>query len=205
MTQRLSIRLMLLVAALLAGCARSAPIRFYTLSPLTATRQKADAVCQGPTMGTVAVGPTTVPPYLDRPQIVRRLSANELDLLEFHQWAEPLQDSFGRILVENLTALLRDDGIQVRPWQGPVTAADYRVGVRLIALDNTGDDAVVLIAEWDILPGEGGESLADRRTWIEKKTTGEDIEALVAAQSEALAELSRQMAVELRSRVGNIP
>ena len=39
---------------------------------------------------TVGVGPVTLPPYLDRPQLVTRAGSNRAVLADFDSWVEPL-------------------------------------------------------------------------------------------------------------------
>ena len=89
-------RLIVMLAAVvgMAGCnlTASQPTHFYVLTPLT----RADRL--QPITGdklelALGVGPVTLPSYLDRPQIVTRLESNRLDMAEFEQWAEPLQES----------------------------------------------------------------------------------------------------------------
>jgi uncharacterized lipoprotein YmbA len=79
----------------LTGCADSQPTRFYTLSPL------ADASGGTPLADlpefTVGVGPVTLPPYLDRPQLVTRAGGNRMVLADFDSWVEPLQGMFARV------------------------------------------------------------------------------------------------------------
>jgi len=63
------------------------------------------AVASGSAEPRPGVGPVTLPPYLDRSQIVMSDRANELNLAEFDQWAESLQTNFTRVLGENLVAV----------------------------------------------------------------------------------------------------
>ena len=89
--------LILLTMIFLSGCGgSSAPSKFYLLSSLA----KSDAQTRNPESPVrlaVGVGPVEVPAYLDRPQIVTRLSLNTLRLAEFDKWAEPLKDTVSRI------------------------------------------------------------------------------------------------------------
>jgi uncharacterized protein len=67
---------------LLSSCAHTPPTRFYDLPPLPGgeTAPPASAVQRNLTIG---VGPVTLPPYLDRPQIVTRASRVTLKMAEF--------------------------------------------------------------------------------------------------------------------------
>jgi uncharacterized protein len=94
-----------LLLILLVGCASSPPSRFYLMSPLSNESSKsqhsADAECVS-----IAIGYVRLPEYANRPQIVTRTSQNELSRSQFDLWAEPLQDTFARVMAENLTQLL---------------------------------------------------------------------------------------------------
>ena len=86
-TQRYSIHVVVLVLAVcLSACAgKSASSNFYVLSPLPQSK------LSGSESKTIGVFPVAMPDYLDRPQIVTRVSENEIKLDEFSRWAEPLK------------------------------------------------------------------------------------------------------------------
>jgi uncharacterized lipoprotein YmbA len=82
-----------LALLVLSGCFGSTPpTQFYLLPSPTGvdTAPPSSAVQRDLTLG---VGPVTVPPYLDRTQIVTRASRAKLVLADFDQWAAPLQDT----------------------------------------------------------------------------------------------------------------
>ena len=81
------------------------PTHFYLLPPRT-SGDTAPPASAGPRDLTLAVGPVTVPPYLDRPQIVTRTSRAKLTLADFEQWAGPLADTTARVLSEDLALLI---------------------------------------------------------------------------------------------------
>ena len=67
----------------LSGCLGSTPpTHFYLIPPLT-SGDTASPASAGQREVTLAVGPVTVPPYLDRPQIVTRTSRAKLTLADF--------------------------------------------------------------------------------------------------------------------------
>lgn len=53
----------------------------------------------------IIVGPISLPPYLDRSQIVQLVGENRLRLLPIDLWAEPLDEAVERVLSLNLTQL----------------------------------------------------------------------------------------------------
>jgi len=132
----------------LAGCASSAPTRFYVLSPLASSTSDSQ-VPKDEGCIAIGIGPVELPAYLDRPQIVTRVSENELSLSEFNKWAEPLKDNLTRVLVENLSTLICADAISIFPWKGP-TPIDYQVEVTVIRMDGSVGGNASLVARWAI-------------------------------------------------------
>ena len=184
---------MFLVA--LTGCAgSSAPVRLYVLTPPPEARVAplGPAVPGGLALG---VGPVRLPGLLDRPQIVTRRGADEIDAAEFHRWAEPLADSVPRILAENLAALWKTDRVAIFPWD-PEQAVRYQVVVDVMRFDGAMGGDVVLDARWRILATHGKE-LAANRSLLTQPTGGAGYPAVVAAMSRALAALSREIAATL--------
>ena len=117
----------------LIGCGTTTPSKFYTLSPLTRSEQETRGSGDMIRLS-VEVGPVEIPKYLERPQIVTRLSPNKIQPAAFDRWAEPLQDNVLGVLVENLTHLLWADQIVVSSWTGS-KSVNYRVPVEVIRFD----------------------------------------------------------------------
>ena len=51
------------------------------------------------------VGPVTVPELVDRPQMVTRVSDNEVAVNEFARWGESLKSNIPRVIASNLVKL----------------------------------------------------------------------------------------------------
>jgi len=85
--------LLIVLSLILAGCAKTPPSRFYTLSPLSGSEAKAGAEKEDHDL-TIGVGPITLPDHLDRPQIVTRESSNVIELAEFDRWAGSLKENY---------------------------------------------------------------------------------------------------------------
>jgi uncharacterized protein len=180
-----------LAASLLGlGACASTPSRFYILNPLSASEViPATAAAQGPV---IAVGPVTVPKYLDRPQIVTRASRNQLTLGEFDRWAEPLPDNISRVLGENLARLVPTDHILLQTWPRPATL-DYQVTVEVLDFEGGLGGESVLLALWSLLDG-AEQPLITRRASLQSPVGGRDYEALVQALNQMLDALSRDIA-----------
>src|SRR5512136_3133438 len=98
-----------LTVALLAGCSSSPRVTFYTLN-VAATNETS-----APPINSVAIGPITLPDLLDRPQLVVRTSANRVDILETHRWAESLKSEIPRIIAQDLALLLKPARVSAYP------------------------------------------------------------------------------------------
>ena len=182
-----------LVAVIVSACGigPSEPGRFYVLSSppdlaMLEARQKL----------TLGVGPVTLPPHLDRTQIVTQATRHRLDLMDLDQWAEPLGDGFTRVLAQNLSQLMGTDAVFQFPWRRPVTV-QYQVTVDVQRFDTDAGGNSVLIARWDIIQGDGRELLFSRTSLFRSQASAEGIEPIVAAMSGNLAELSREIAAGL--------
>ncbi len=189
MTVRRTVTGVLAAAMLLmnSGCARSPVVTFYTMSALAPETSPATADSRG-----IAVGPVTVPDLVDRPQLVTRISANKVNILESHRWAEPLKSEIPRLLAENLTRLMRP--VRVSTYdQSASRTADYRVVVDIQRFESVPGEGVTIEALWSVRRGakgvvEKGHSLA------REPADGTGYETLVAAHGRALATISKDMA-----------
>jgi hypothetical protein len=192
------IAVLLAMAALLAGtvgCGSTRPASFYVLSAVERDTA-APAGGEGPALG---IGPVTLPGYLDRPQIVSRSGRNELRIDEYRRWGEPLAESITRALGENLSRLLGSEKIASFPWKGTVSP-DYRVLVEVIRMDRDAGGDFVFVARWTILEGESNRVAEMRRfEWNRPIADSDDAESIVAGASDALAEMSREIAEAIPS------
>jgi uncharacterized lipoprotein YmbA len=139
----------------------------------------------------LGIGPITLPGYLDRPQIVVRLSENEIELTESDRWAEPLAQNLARALEEDLLQLMPSSAYVDYPWYASA-APDYGISLDVRRFEADSDGVVVLDATWKLTAD--GDLLESRATLIEEPSGSPDRAATVAAQSRALAELSQEIA-----------
>jgi uncharacterized lipoprotein YmbA len=189
--------MVLFIAVLLAGCRSGAPqIEFYTLNSLSPATEKANPTAAAPNIA-VGVGPVEIPQALDRPQIVTRTGPNKLALDEFHRWAGSLQADFAQVLAENISLLLGIDHVAVYPWEVGFTP-DYRIALDIRSFEGEWGKNVLLDVIWQITDRSGAKTLAVNKSIITEPLPTASYDALVAAQSQAIAQLSREIVREIR-------
>ena len=180
----------------LSGCLGSTPpTQFYLVSPITG--DTAPSVSSGQRDLTIAVGPVTVPPYLDRPQLVTRTSRVKLALADFDQWAGPLADTIARVLSDDLTPMIPTERMVLYPWPRNIDP-DYQITVEVLQFDRGPGNQVILAARWSLLDRDGKE-LVMRKIRLSQAAGGADYEAMVTAMGQALETLAQDMATALRS------
>lgn len=189
--------LALFTALLLVGCgASSPPVEFYTLNSISNTTPQENSANLEQDMA-IGVGPVNIPKVLDRPQIVTRTGPNKLKMDEFHRWAGPLKEDFSRVLAENLSTLLATDRVAVYPWEIDFKPR-YRIALNIRYFEGQLDEEVVLDVVWRVSGQESQKVLTAKTSLIKEPVSASDYDALVAAKSQAVAKLSREIADEIR-------
>jgi uncharacterized lipoprotein YmbA len=191
MIHRTLITTLCLTAVLLSGCGISPRVTYYTLNVAATPDTSA------PALDPVAIGPVSLPELLDRPLLVVRTGANRVDVLETQRWAEPLKSEIPKIIAADLTLLLNQTRVSVYP-QGTAQDADYRVLVDFQRFEMTAAEGGSLEALWTVRRAAGGTPL-NGRTVVSEAAGASGYDTLVAAQSRALAVLSRDLAKALRA------
>jgi hypothetical protein len=171
--------------AALGGCGSSPQSNFYTLgaAELPAPLIQSSYV--------VVINPVVVPEILERPQIVTRMSANQVTINEFERWASPIKSEIAQAVAVNLTRLLA--GASVLTYaQGEGVAADYKVLIDVQRFESAPGDAATIEAVWQVRPARGEPRLG--RSLVRQATAGPGYEALAAAHTRALAVISAEIA-----------
>lgn len=189
------VSLLVLGACMNLGTSKSTSAQFYLLeSKVEVTiSNKAQKGLENVSLG---IGPVAIPVYLDRPQLVTRVSGNELRVDEFRQWAEPLRYTIARVIEENISALTGAKHIHAMPKRrSAVIDLQVTLDVQQFDADTTGN--VTLKSVWRIIKSDGHKQLIARRSVIVQPSGSTDSAAVVDAMSTALAALSKEMAQAL--------
>jgi uncharacterized lipoprotein YmbA len=181
---------LLIASVFLAGCGQTETSRLYTLSPTADVSVRASTNEQL----SVGIGPVTLPQYLDRPQIVVRLSPNKLELSEFDRWAEPLSHTVPRILAANLSSLLGTERVYALPMIRR-RSTDLAVAIDITQFEPNATGSASLVARWEIFTSDESQPIDEGRIATQRSggATG-DHEAMAASLSVLLGELSEVLA-----------
>jgi uncharacterized lipoprotein YmbA len=193
---------MLACSSLMTGCAlvgggTQQPTQNYVLSSLYSDETQPSAVADLRDIG-ILVGPIRMALYLDRSDIVIRDSQNKIRLADFSQWAGPLQENFSRVLAENLSILLSTDKVGIFPGTRAMSF-DFNVTVNVTQFDGIPGDKADLRARWSVLDNNREKVLYEKHTVLSQTTENDSLEALIAAESRALADLSREIAEAIQT------
>lgn len=196
-TMQLSLALLGALLMVLNACTGTTkPSNFYVLSALPESETAVRGVGDENALA-IGIGPITLPIYLDRAQIVTRISRNELKVDEFNRWAEPLKGNFFRVLAENLSVLLNTVDISIYPRRMS-TPVNYQVVIDVTRFDVTSDGKALLIAYWAVLGEDGRKILLKKKSILRSDAASMDYKDIVAAQNQALSELSRAIATGIK-------
>ena len=198
---RLAGVILLAFSCLMAGCAfiggPQQPTQNYVLNSLHSEKIEAQAVAELSDIG-ILVGPIRMALYLDRSDIVIRDSQNQIRLADFSQWAGPLQENFSRVLAENLSVLLTTDRVGIFPGTRAMSF-DFNVTVNVTRFDGMPGKKADLRARWGILDKTRKEMLFENHSVLSQPTENDSLEALIAAESRTLADLSREIAAAIKT------
>jgi uncharacterized lipoprotein YmbA len=134
-----------LVSLALTGCGlltapRTISPQFYVLDAVAPTTGLKSDVAIG-------LGPVSLPSYLDRPEMARRVNENQIAYDSEARWAEPLTQSFERTIAANLVQLIGPQRILSFPWYRTADL-DYTVTVAVSRFELQPDGNLALVARW---------------------------------------------------------
>lgn len=144
----------------------------------------------------LAIARPSLPPYLERGEMVTRTGDGRLEIHEKDLWSEPLDSAISRVLADNLRRLTRSTNVQ--PASSFITR-DYThlLEIRFERFDTQPDGSLLLECTWKLQPLSGGDAAPKSyRTTVPLPPTA-DRSARITAMNEALARLSRVVAGSL--------
>jgi uncharacterized lipoprotein YmbA len=182
-------RLPLLVAAFTlsqASCAGSPDPVFYALSSQNGSKLQSPAL-------RIEMRRVGLPGYLDRPHIVRRASAERLELAADERWGAPLDAMVSATLGDDLAGRLPN--CVVFSESGSIsTTADVRVEVEITRFELDADGAVHLQAGSAVRWSTGTDAVRLKRHEVTVQPSSKSTADLIAGMSRALGQLADAIA-----------
>ena len=177
--------------AAVAGCGTPAKLNYYTLSaqqgpPAAATSRPLN----------VFVGPVTIPEAVDRPQMVMRVDANQVELVDLDRWAEPLKTAIPRLVADTLARELATSTVMTSRQSATLTF-DYRVAIDVQRFDFSAGEGAAVDALWTIRSAKN-DAPRSARSEAREPAGSRDPQAMAASQSRALEKVARDIAAAIR-------
>jgi uncharacterized lipoprotein YmbA len=141
----------------------------------------------------LGIGPIKFPGYLDRQEIVTRSAQNRFDVSENDRWAEPLEENFARVLAQNLAGLLGTDRIIFFPWprdKKPLVL----ITIEVLSFEANSAREAQLSARWSVMDGSNKKPPNLKVSRLVRPAKDQSTDGAVAALSESLGDLSREIA-----------
>jgi len=190
MIRTLALFTLLLSTACIQLGGEAQPTRYYLLTPLATT-----AVIEKAAEIQLELGALKFPSYLDRAQLISRTPEGTIRIAEYDRWAEPLADNLSRTLQENLYQLAPGIQINSAPWNnGP--PAKFQLRLRVNRFDGTLGRQTDVDIRWSVYHLQQQRELM-REHFIARLPVGNSYKELVESLSQALADLSADIAMEL--------
>ena len=119
-------------------------------------------------------------------------------MAENDRWAEPLGDNLGRILAQNLSALLGTDNVSLYPWPSDLRPT-YQVEIEVLRFEPDSARSAELTARWILRDVPTRAILSVKESELTEPLKGPSTEESVAALSELLGKLSCEIVEALRA------
>ncbi len=146
----------------------------------------------------IQVREVSLPQYLDRSQIVVRVSPNRYTVSDSHTWLEQLPAAVARVLAEDIGTRLGTASVYT-PSQMVPYKLDYLVDVDIFRLEAASEGVVELDARWHLFRGTS-RVVDSRRQRLRIPVAAGDYESYVAGMSDALARLADDIAEAILAR-----
>ena len=176
-------------AAIVAGCAGQRD-HFYALTTLPENARAATA-----TFTTHVILTISLPPVVDRRQMVIATSADQLLVLEHERWAAPLSDLVVQTLGRDLEQRRADVLVADRGFDQP-SLIPVKIRVDIVRMSVRAGGQATLEAHWRVVDARRNTDEIGGETF-ESPAAGEDYAAVARAFSNDLSSLADRLAAKI--------
>jgi uncharacterized lipoprotein YmbA len=176
-------------AAIVAGCAAPRD-HFYVLTTLPENASAATAAFTTHVMLAISL-----PPLVDRRQMVIATSSDQLLVLEHERWAAPLSDLVMQTLGRDLEQRRADVLVADRGFDQP-SLAPVKIRVDIVRMSVRAGGQATLEAHWRVVDARRNSDEIGGETF-ESPVAGEDYAAVARAFSNDLSSLADRLAAKI--------
>ncbi|MEO5717960.1 MAG: PqiC family protein [Chthoniobacterales bacterium] len=176
-------------AGLLSACG-GAGENYYRLSATAPASRGASASALS-----VAIGPVTLPSYIDRAEIVFASGPNEFQIPTNALWIGSLQENIARTVASDLGQVLGSSNVRAGSELG--FNPRYRVALDLRQFHGISGQEAILELSWRVKDGASGASLSRHSATFHETIIGDGYNPLVAAESRLLGQAAAAIAKSL--------
>ena len=175
----------------MAGC--SSKSNFYQLHPSKQISHNGSSHLKSQVIG---VDEVHLADYLDKPQIVTRLTSERLRLHEEERWAGALDKNIQSLLTQNLSEALPGYTFLASPWDEPMEDR-YRIYVDVDRFDGDTNGTVVFDGRWSLVDKEKNCLVTGEKVRYVKHGSA-TLDGIVTTQSHIVTRLSREIARKIK-------
>lgn len=177
---------------LLSACSGQSASHFYTLAPMApgGTPSARPGLI-------VTVGQVMLPPALDRNSFVRRVGPEQLEMSGQDRWAAPLDGIVRRVLAADLASRMPGADV-IAPGDPMPSGHVLTVDVNLRQFIGDANGQVILDADWSVRGSAKTHPIS-----LTRQAGSGKADAIAAAMSALLADLSDHIAAALASRAAS--
>jgi uncharacterized lipoprotein YmbA len=178
------------------GACASTPMRYYTLTP-----PLLGAEASTPTCCKIQIRRVSVPPEMDRADIVTRSGAAQVVVYSNDAWLAPLAEEIRSALGSEINRHLST----VAPLASGPTVRDFSVWVNITRFDAVFAQYIVVTADWRIQASSPPKSTATVCATTIRINVTDGIPALVQGYQQALGQIADQIALNLKNAGDTAP
>ncbi len=143
----------------------------------------------------VAIGPVSIPSYIDRAEIVFATGPNEFQIPANALWIGSLQENISRSLAADLGRILGSRNVRAGLEAG--FKPRYRIALDIRQFHGISGQEAILDLSWRVQGGSGG-TISRHSARFTERIIGDGYDALVEAESRLLAQSATAIARSLR-------
>jgi len=177
------------VLSVLYGCGSSPKTNFYILNSQQTTEYQIDNNVENLRIG---VWKVKLPELIDRAEIIVRSDSYNIELADFHQWAESLSNNITELLAGELSRQLKTERVVTSPWSA-YRKNQYQVKIHISRFDGGLGGESVLSGAWSLLNAQGDKEIIRDAFNYKANAVDKTYSEMVKTQSQLVVQLAEQI------------